>query len=206
MARCANPSTCPSSRCSPRRSPRCRRAGLAYEPKWDGFRCIVLRDGDDIELASRGTKPLTRYFPEVVEHVRPIAAAAMRGRHRDRRALRVCPAPSASIGNGSPSASIPADSRVRKLSARPPPSWSVSTSSPLATRLPPRYAVRRAPRPPGGVLAHAAGIRPDPPHPTHHRPGDRPGLVRAVRGSRAGRGRREALDAAYSRGSAPCSR
>lgn len=44
--------------------------GLSYEPKWDGFRCLVLRDGDDIELASRGAKPLTRYFPEVVEAVR----------------------------------------------------------------------------------------------------------------------------------------
>ncbi len=38
-----------------------------YEPKWDGFRCIVFRDGDEVELASRGEKPLTRYFPEVVE-------------------------------------------------------------------------------------------------------------------------------------------
>ncbi|MCE1177518.1 MAG: ATP-dependent DNA ligase [Micrococcales bacterium] len=44
--------------------------GLSYEPKWDGFRCIVLRDGDEVELASRGKKPLTRYFPEVVEAVR----------------------------------------------------------------------------------------------------------------------------------------
>ncbi|AKT51782.1 ATP-dependent DNA ligase [Arsenicicoccus sp. oral taxon 190] len=44
--------------------------GLSYEPKWDGFRCIVVRDGDDIVLASRGAKPLTRYFPEVVERVR----------------------------------------------------------------------------------------------------------------------------------------
>ncbi len=38
-----------------------------YEPKWDGFRCIAFRDGDTVELASRGEKPLTRYFPEVVE-------------------------------------------------------------------------------------------------------------------------------------------
>ena len=38
-----------------------------YEPKWDGFRCIVFRDGDEVELASRGEKPLTRYFPEVVQ-------------------------------------------------------------------------------------------------------------------------------------------
>jgi len=41
--------------------------GWSYEPKWDGFRCIVFRDGDDVELGSRNTKPLTRYFPEVVE-------------------------------------------------------------------------------------------------------------------------------------------
>ncbi|WP_106209705.1 ATP-dependent DNA ligase [Kineococcus rhizosphaerae] len=40
-----------------------------YEPKWDGFRCIVFRDGDEVELGSRGTKPLTRYFPEVVAAV-----------------------------------------------------------------------------------------------------------------------------------------
>ncbi len=44
--------------------------GLAYEPKWDGFRCIVFRDGDDIELGSRNERPMTRYFPEVVEAVR----------------------------------------------------------------------------------------------------------------------------------------
>ena len=41
-----------------------------YEPKWDGFRCIVFRDGDQVELGSRNEKPLTRYFPEVVEAVR----------------------------------------------------------------------------------------------------------------------------------------
>lgn len=41
-----------------------------FEPKWDGFRCLVFRDGDEVELASRNTKPLTRYFPEVVEAVK----------------------------------------------------------------------------------------------------------------------------------------
>lgn len=40
---------------------------FTYEPKWDGFRCIVARDGDDVELHSRGSKLLTRYFPELVE-------------------------------------------------------------------------------------------------------------------------------------------
>ena len=43
---------------------------LLYEPKWDGFRCIVFRDGDEVELGSRNERPLTRYFPEVVEAVR----------------------------------------------------------------------------------------------------------------------------------------
>ena len=41
-----------------------------YEPKWDGFRCIVFRDGDEVELGSRNEKPLTRYFPEIVEAVK----------------------------------------------------------------------------------------------------------------------------------------
>ena len=41
-----------------------------YEPKWDGFRCIVFRDRDEVELGSRNEKPLTRYFPEVVEAVK----------------------------------------------------------------------------------------------------------------------------------------
>jgi ATP-dependent DNA ligase len=41
--------------------------GLGYEPKWDGFRGIVSFDGESIEITSRGSKPLTRYFPELVE-------------------------------------------------------------------------------------------------------------------------------------------
>lgn len=41
-----------------------------FEPKWDGFRCIVFRDGDEVELGSRNEKPLTRYFPEVVAAVK----------------------------------------------------------------------------------------------------------------------------------------
>jgi ATP-dependent DNA ligase len=45
-----------------------------YEPKWDGFRCLVFRDGDTVELQSKSEKPLTRYFPEIVEAVRGIKA------------------------------------------------------------------------------------------------------------------------------------
>ena len=43
---------------------------LSFEPKWDGFRCIVFRDGDEVELGSRNDKPLTRYFPELLDPIR----------------------------------------------------------------------------------------------------------------------------------------
>jgi ATP-dependent DNA ligase len=45
-----------------------------YEPKWDGFRCLVFRDGNSIELQSKSGKPLTRYFPDVVEAVKALGA------------------------------------------------------------------------------------------------------------------------------------
>ncbi len=41
-------------------------SGASYEPKWDGFRAIIFRDGDEVEIGSRNEKPMTRYFPEVV--------------------------------------------------------------------------------------------------------------------------------------------
>jgi len=41
-----------------------------YEPKWDGFRSIIFRDGDEVEIGSRNERPMTRYFPEVVEAVK----------------------------------------------------------------------------------------------------------------------------------------
>src|SRR5436190_20617205 len=40
-----------------------------YEPKWDGFRTIVFRDGDDVQLQSRNGKPMNRYFPEVIPQI-----------------------------------------------------------------------------------------------------------------------------------------
>ena len=44
--------------------------GASYEPKWDGFRSILFRDGDEVELGSRNVRPLTRYFPELVDAAR----------------------------------------------------------------------------------------------------------------------------------------
>lgn len=45
-----------------------------YEPKWDGFRCLAFRDGDEIELQSKAGQPLARYFPELVEGLRKLRA------------------------------------------------------------------------------------------------------------------------------------
>jgi ATP-dependent DNA ligase len=45
-----------------------------YEPKWDGFRCLVFRDGDEVELQSKAGQPLHRYFPELVEVIRALPA------------------------------------------------------------------------------------------------------------------------------------
>jgi ATP-dependent DNA ligase len=52
-----------------------RGPGWLFEPKWDGFRCLAFRDGDDIRLQSKAGKPLGRYFPDVVA-----ALAALRAR------------------------------------------------------------------------------------------------------------------------------
>jgi ATP-dependent DNA ligase len=89
-----------------------------YEPKWDGFRCIVFWDGKDVELGSRNERPLTRYFPEVAEAIREqvppravldgeIVIATPRGLDFDALQLRL----------------HPAESRVRKLAAETPASF-----------------------------------------------------------------------------------
>jgi ATP-dependent DNA ligase len=71
-----------------------------YEPKWDGFRCLAFRDGDDVELWSRNAKPLGRYFPELVDAVRRIRAEAfvldgeIVARDFDSLLARLHPAPS----------------------------------------------------------------------------------------------------------------
>ncbi|MDB1089851.1 ATP-dependent DNA ligase [Streptomyces sp. ACA25] len=44
--------------------------GMIYEAKWDGFRALVFRDGDEVEIGSRSCKPLNRYFPELVTALR----------------------------------------------------------------------------------------------------------------------------------------
>lgn len=92
--------------------------GLLFEPKWDGFRCVLFKDGDEIELGSRNERPLTRYFPEVVEAARALLPArcvldgeiviAMDGRLQFERLLERI---------------HPAESRVRRLAAETPAAY-----------------------------------------------------------------------------------
>ena len=89
--------------------------GWRYEPKWDGFRCLVFRDGADIELQSKSGKPLGRYFPEVV--------AAMAGLEADLFAIDgelIIPVGEALSFEALQMRLHPAESRVRKLAAETP--------------------------------------------------------------------------------------
>ena len=113
---------------------------LLFEPKWDGFRCIVFRDGDEVELGSRNERPLTRYFPELIEPLLRRAAGPLRRRRRGGRGqrgrarLRRAPAADPPGGVTGRTASPP----------RPRPASSPSTCSPSTTGRPPRRAVPRA--------------------------------------------------------------
>jgi ATP-dependent DNA ligase len=49
-----------------------------YEAKWDGFRCLVFRDGPKVQLQSKAGQPLARYCPELVEAVLPVKRRAVR--------------------------------------------------------------------------------------------------------------------------------
>jgi ATP-dependent DNA ligase len=89
--------------------------GWQYEPKWDGFRCILFRDGDDVELQSKSGKPLARYFPEVV--------AAIGGLQAERFAVDgelIIPIGGILSFDALQMRLHPAESRVRKLSTQTP--------------------------------------------------------------------------------------
>src|SRR5437588_8594181 len=45
-----------------------------FEPKWDGFRCLVFKDGRRVKLMSKSGQPLGRYFPELVEAIEKLRA------------------------------------------------------------------------------------------------------------------------------------
>ncbi|HLS44648.1 MAG TPA: ATP-dependent DNA ligase [Ornithinicoccus sp.] len=94
--------------------------GQLYEPKWDGFRSIIFRDGDEVEIGSRNERPMTRYFPDLVVAVLAnfpdravidgeIVLADTEANRLDFEALQ--------------QRIHPADSRVRKLAAETPVSF-----------------------------------------------------------------------------------
>jgi ATP-dependent DNA ligase len=89
--------------------------GWQYEPKWDGFRCIVFRDGPDVHLQSKSGKPLGRYFPEVVDTVLAMEA--------DRFVLDgelIIPVEGALSFDALQLRLHPAESRVKKLAGETP--------------------------------------------------------------------------------------
>ncbi|WP_026818154.1 ATP-dependent DNA ligase [Arthrobacter castelli] len=95
-------------------------AGQIYEPKWDGFRAIIFRDGEEVEIGSRNGKPMTRYFPEVV--------TALKANLPDRCVLDgeivvVDPTGSGLNFEVLQQRIHPADSRVKLLSSQTPASF-----------------------------------------------------------------------------------
>ena len=173
-------------------------AGMSYEPKWDGFRCVVFRDGDDLDLQSRNKKPLLRYFPELREPMLEqlpdrivldgeLVVANERGLDFDALQLR----------------QHPAASRVNKLSLEIPASYvafdllALGDDSMLDVPFEDRRAalerVYDGTRPP-------LYLTPDDPRPRH-----RGRLVLAVRGRGLRRSRRQAArPTAITPASAPC--
>src|ERR1700687_1140851 len=90
------------------------------EPKWDGFRPLVFRDGDNVELISRGARPMTRYFPELLPPLRGLREKQL---VLDREIVVVA---KDSLDFGALQQRIhPADSRVRMLSEATP-AWFIA--------------------------------------------------------------------------------
>ncbi|MGC2199139.1 MAG: ATP-dependent DNA ligase [Stellaceae bacterium] len=89
--------------------------GWQFEPKWDGFRCLALRAGDEVELRAKSGKPLARYFPEIV--------TLLRGLEPTRFALDgelAIPVGESLSFDALQMRLHPAESRIRKLAAETP--------------------------------------------------------------------------------------
>ena len=89
--------------------------GWQFEPKWDGFRCLTRRDGDDISLTSKSGKPLGRYFPEVVAML-----AALKERQFLVDGELIIPIGDVLSFDALQLRLHPAESRIRKLSQQTP--------------------------------------------------------------------------------------
>jgi ATP-dependent DNA ligase len=89
--------------------------GWQFEPKWDGFRCIAYRDGDEVDLRAKSGKPLARYFPEIVQAVRGLP-----GDHFILDGELAIPIGDTLSFDALQMRLHPAESRVRKLSRETP--------------------------------------------------------------------------------------
>ena len=118
--------------------------GWWFEPKWDGFRCLAFRDGDEVILQAKSGKPLTRFFPEVAARLRGAGRRRVRARRRaaDRRGGRL-------LVRGLQMRLHPAESRIRKLAASHPASLALFDMLEDVGR--PRPACRAAVAPPWGA-------------------------------------------------------
>ena len=108
--------------------------GWQFEPKWDGFRCLVFKTGDAVELVSKSGKPLARYFPEIVSLIAalPVEHLALDGE------LLIPVGPSLSF-EALQMRLHPAESRIRRLSMETPArlmlfDWLADPDAPLAER------------------------------------------------------------------------
>lgn len=89
--------------------------GWRFEPKWDGFRCLVFRDGDEVALQSKSGKPLGRYFPEIVELMGGLKAG-----HFVLDGELIIPIGDILSFDALQMRLHPAESRIRKLAAQTP--------------------------------------------------------------------------------------
>jgi ATP-dependent DNA ligase len=89
--------------------------GWQYEPKWDGFRCLARRDGDEVTLTSKSGKPLARYFPDVIEILK-----GTRSKYFLLDGELIIPVGDALSFEALQLRLHPAESRVRKLAAQSP--------------------------------------------------------------------------------------
>ena len=159
--------------------------GQFYEPKWDGFRSIVFRDGDEVEIGSRKERPMTRYFPEIVEAVK---------RSFPPRAVidgEIVVAGDGGLDFWALQQRIhPAASRVTRLAGETPGQLHRLRPAGARRRRPHGRAVRGSPRR-ARARARERGAS-GPRHADHPRRGARSRLVRPLRGRRPRRPDRQA--------------
>jgi ATP-dependent DNA ligase len=132
-------------------------SGWQFEPKWDGFRCVAFRDGERVEVQAKSGKPLTRFFPEVVERL-----GSLRAKRFVVDGELVIPVGKSLSFDALQMRLHPAASRIRKLSAETPAKLMLFdmlfTPAGLSLLAEPLHARRTALETFAGSLADAGGF------------------------------------------------